>query len=424
MKKAKQSVQLAACAFLVLALVLFSTLYQYDDDTIGQFRVGASSQKQGTQQVMPQELTVTSERVVYVYGAGLVARKDSSGVTYQHQDFLSSNRFASDSNGRLVSRSVQEPYGSTFEDVGTSAALRNDYTFTGKEQDERLYYFGARYYDPRTARFVSTDPIQRIASPYSYAANNPLKFTDPPGMAEDPLAATNYEQHVQNMQRMEQLRRAQQKRLLISLGVTVGVGCITAICTSGLSLPLTTAQVIAIGAGEGAAVSVTTDLLLGERDPTLITENAVISGGAGGATAGILYKVLSFARSVLSNPFRRAVTTAADDAAAPPMAPAKPAPAVEPPPPPAFRSSRQLDPYVITSQTTGNRFRFRASHLFERGRFVRTEQESVELLQRTLPNGQEIWEVLSPARIKQLSETAEPWIKGMINTGYKLPGGR
>src|SRR3989344_8603283 len=122
MKKAKQSVQLAACAFLVLALVLFSTLYQYDDDTIGQFRVGASSQKQGTQQVMPQELTVTSERVVYVYGAGLVARKDSSGVTYQHQDFLSSNRFASDSNGRLVSRSVQEPYGSTFEDVGTSAA--------------------------------------------------------------------------------------------------------------------------------------------------------------------------------------------------------------------------------------------------------------------------------------------------------------
>jgi len=165
-------------AFLLTFMGLFSAFYQYDDTVFSQFRIA-----QGTQSVTqsPQEPATTSERIIYVYGTGLVARKDSSGVTYEHQDYLSSNRFASDGSGRLVSRNVQEPYGSTLEDVGTSAALRNDYTFTGKERDERLYYFGARYYDPQTARFVSVDPVPTNVSSYSYAANNPLKYIDPTG---------------------------------------------------------------------------------------------------------------------------------------------------------------------------------------------------------------------------------------------------
>ena len=110
--------------FLVLALVLFSALYQFDDAIVGQFRTAPS---QSVQQAVSQEtLTETNEKIIYVYGAGLIARKDSAGLVYQHQDYLSSNRFATDGSGKLVSREVQEPYGVSFEDVGTAAALSND----------------------------------------------------------------------------------------------------------------------------------------------------------------------------------------------------------------------------------------------------------------------------------------------------------
>lgn len=44
--------------------------------------------------------------------------------------------------------------------------------------------FAGRYYDSATGRFISVDPHSNkypSISPYSYAANNPLKFIDPDG---------------------------------------------------------------------------------------------------------------------------------------------------------------------------------------------------------------------------------------------------
>jgi RHS repeat-associated protein len=69
-------------------------------------------------------------------------------------------------------------------------AFFND--FTGKERDAEtgLDYFGARYYSAAQGRFLSTDPIimgpHKASNPqnwnlYSYAINNPLKFTDHTG---------------------------------------------------------------------------------------------------------------------------------------------------------------------------------------------------------------------------------------------------
>jgi RHS repeat-associated protein len=65
--------------------------------------------------------------------------------------------------------------------------------FPGKERDAEtgLDYFGARYFSGAQGRFTSVDPIwvkaDRMLDPqrlnlYSYARNNPLKFTDPTGM--------------------------------------------------------------------------------------------------------------------------------------------------------------------------------------------------------------------------------------------------
>jgi len=72
--------------------------------------------------------------------------------------------------------------------------------FTAKELDEEtgLYYYGARYLNPRTSRWISSDPAgfelinpeQRDFSVsglnwYAYTSNNPVNYTDPTGMEED-----------------------------------------------------------------------------------------------------------------------------------------------------------------------------------------------------------------------------------------------
>jgi len=52
-----------------------------------------------------------------------------------------------------------------------------------------MYYFGARYQDPKLGIFISVDPLAMKYpgwSSYAYVLNNPVKFIDPTGMsAED-----------------------------------------------------------------------------------------------------------------------------------------------------------------------------------------------------------------------------------------------
>jgi RHS repeat-associated protein len=65
------------------------------------------------------------------------------------------------------------------------------YAFTGREwdPDAGLYYYRARYYDPRVSRFVSEDPIRLKGglNLYAYVKNRPLNRIDPLGLAPLPM---------------------------------------------------------------------------------------------------------------------------------------------------------------------------------------------------------------------------------------------
>ncbi len=65
------------------------------------------------------------------------------------------------------------------------------YKYNGKEyQDElglNMYDYGARNYDPALGRWMNIDPLAEKApawSPYRYAFNNPLRYSDPTGLYE------------------------------------------------------------------------------------------------------------------------------------------------------------------------------------------------------------------------------------------------
>jgi len=79
----------------------------------------------------------------------------------------------------------KDPYPTT--NTGT---YDNKWKFNGKELDDAtgMYYYGARYYDPRISIFISVDPLAEQFTgwtPYHYVHQNPINLIDPTGMSAD-----------------------------------------------------------------------------------------------------------------------------------------------------------------------------------------------------------------------------------------------
>ena len=59
----------------------------------------------------------------------------------------------------------------------------------------RLYYYGARYYDPQKSVFHGVDPKAEKSpgtSPFAYCSNNPIKYIDPDGKFKTFFGAALY----------------------------------------------------------------------------------------------------------------------------------------------------------------------------------------------------------------------------------------
>ena len=132
---------------------------------------------------------------------------------YYHSDHLGSASLISDYKGDEYQRIEYTPYGETWVEKTQNTGLEFlPYKFTAKELDVEtgLYYYGARYLDSKYSMWISTDPALGEYIPkapineeakkhnqnlpgmggefntvnlnlYHYAANNPVKYTDPDG---------------------------------------------------------------------------------------------------------------------------------------------------------------------------------------------------------------------------------------------------
>ncbi|QYN48696.1 RHS repeat-associated core domain-containing protein [Apibacter sp. ESL0432] len=125
---------------------------------------------------------------------------------YYHPDHLGSSSYISNLDGEIVQHVEYVPFGEVFIEERNNS-WNTPYLFNGKELDEEtgLYYYGARYYNPRESVWLSADPLSGYNpmmevehyidgqhnggvynsfnhNTYGYCYQNPVKFIDPTGM--------------------------------------------------------------------------------------------------------------------------------------------------------------------------------------------------------------------------------------------------
>lgn len=130
-----------------------------------------------------------SENVTfYIYGpTGLIAfarnaTQESTNYLYVLKDHQSSTRAVvdGDTNSVLLAYNYL-PFGDSMGEVYGSSVLA--YLYTGQEYDTEtgLYNYRARFYDSGLGRFYGPDPAGQQPSPFAYAGNDPILFSDKTG---------------------------------------------------------------------------------------------------------------------------------------------------------------------------------------------------------------------------------------------------
>ena len=88
-------------------------------------------------------------------------------------------------DGDVTQHVAYIPYGEVFIEE-RNGVWNTPYLFNAKELDEEtgLYYYGARYLNPKDTRWLSVDPMFEKyvgMTPYNYCAGNPVKLVDVDG---------------------------------------------------------------------------------------------------------------------------------------------------------------------------------------------------------------------------------------------------
>lgn len=123
--------------------------------------------------------------VEYVYlGDQLLAMiRPTEQVYYYHTDHLGTPRVLTNSSGAVAWKAAYGPFGAVNITV---AGIENNLRFPGQYYDTEtgLHYNGNRYYDPKTGRYITPDPIglEGGINLYPYVDGNPVNKKDLEGM--------------------------------------------------------------------------------------------------------------------------------------------------------------------------------------------------------------------------------------------------
>ena len=111
----------------------------------------------------------------------------NGNIWFIHTDHLGSSTLVSDGNGSISQQIEYLPYGEVFlEKQASGSTYATPYKFNGKELDEEtgLYYYGARYMNPRLSIWYGVDRFTEkypFSTSYGYCVGNPMALMDENG---------------------------------------------------------------------------------------------------------------------------------------------------------------------------------------------------------------------------------------------------
>ena len=119
------------------------------------------------------------------YGYVPADTTNTEEIFFYHSDHLGSTSYITDAKANITQFDAYLPYGELLVDEHSSSE-EMPYKFNGKEFDQEtgLYYYGARYMNPKTSLWYGVDPLAETYETiggYVYCAGNPVKFVDPNG---------------------------------------------------------------------------------------------------------------------------------------------------------------------------------------------------------------------------------------------------